>query len=324
MEMLKSNMRNMVGIAVAASLVSAVSISSAFAAPPADDAEAQAREAWRETIVSTPVPEEACFHASYPSTQWIKVECSTAPNHPYVPRSAVIKHTVGDGDDYVAAVSGLMSKSVGSFPTVTGVTSETGLLGANDYSLQLNSNFMVTAACNGISSCLSWEQFVYSSGYEEAFMQYWLIDYGKKCPGGWNSYEGSCYRNSAAVSVPLEAITELETLRLSGSAKLNGKDTLVFTADTEAYSTTGKDSVVDLATAWQESEFNVIGDGDGSAAVFNKGSKIKVKIQVTDGSTSSPACVADGGTTGETNNLNLKSCTVAGGAKPSMEFTESN
>jgi len=50
-------------------------------------------------------------------------------------------------------------------------------------------------------------------------------------------------------------------LKISGTAVLNGRDTVVFTAGTTAYSATGNDSMVDLATAWQQSEFNIVGDG---------------------------------------------------------------
>jgi hypothetical protein len=321
----KFDARCRLAIAAAVGIAGAVAQLSAAAAPAADDVEAQAREAWREAIVRTAVPEEACFHAAYPSTVWIKVECTAAPNRLFLPRGGATSFTVGNGHDYAAEVSGLMTASVGTFPTVTGVKSEKGAGVKNDYSIQLNSNFMVTAACNGHSSCLSWEQFVYSSGEEAAFMQYWLIDYGTSCPaGGWNYYEGSCYKNSAAVTVPTEKITLLEYLKLSGTAVAGGKDTLVFTAETDAYSTTGKDSVVDLATDWSESEFNVIGDGGGSKAVFNKVSSITVKIAVTDGSTSAPTCAADAGTTGETNNLTLGSCTASGGSAPAIEFVESN
>jgi hypothetical protein len=274
--------------------------------------------------VRTAVPEEGCFHASYPSETWMKVECAAAPSRVFLPRSGATSFTVGDGDDYAAETTELTRSAVGTFPTVTGVKSEKDDGLVNDYSLQLNSNFMNTAACKGHSGCLSWEQFVYSTGEGSAFMQYWLIDYGDTCPsGGWNSYEGSCYKNSAAVATPAEKIAQLKNLKLSGSAVAGGIDTLVFTTKTEAYSTTGEDSVVDLATDWLESEFNIIGDGGGSNAVFNKGSSITVKIAVTDGSTSAPTCASDAGTTGETNNLNLGTCTASGGSKPSIEFVES-
>jgi hypothetical protein len=320
-------------IAIAAGVLSAASLSSAFAQEAANDAEARNQEIWREAIVQTEVPTEGCFQASYPSLTWSKVECTIAPNVPFIPRRGHITQTVGDGNDYAAEVtSGLISKTVGSFPKVKGVTSETGLLGANDYSLQLNSNFMNTATCDGAkdpAECLDWEQFVYSSGYEEAFMQYWLINWNKSCPSGWFSYSNDCYTNSAAVSAPLEAITELKTLKLSGAAKKStakkaGIDTLVFTAGKQAYSTTGLDSVVDLATAWTESEFNIIGDGDGSEADFNSGSSVTVKVGVQNGTKNAPKCLSDAGTTGETNNLNLGSCAGTGGGSPYIEFSESN
>jgi hypothetical protein len=321
--MFKFNARSAVQIAVASSLMSALSISSAFAAPTDDDPEAAAREAWRDAIVSTAVPDEGCFHATYPSTEWLKVACTAAPNRPYVPRHSGISRTVGDGDDYAAEGSGPITKTLGTFPTVTGVKTEKDGGESNIYSLQLNSNFMTTAVCNGHAGCQSWEQFVYSSGEEAAFMQYWLIDYGN-CPSGWNEFSNDCYKNSAAVSVPQQPITELEKLKLAGTAVKNGKDTLTLTTETEAYSTTGKDSVVDLATGWLESEFNIVGDGGGSEAVFNKGSSITVRVALTDGSTAAPTCAADSGTTGETNNLSLKSCSGTSASMPYIKFIESN
>jgi hypothetical protein len=310
----------------------AASLASAFAQTAASDAaarnEARNQEIWREAISQTEVPAVGCFHASYPSLAWGKIECTVAPNIPYTPRTGRLSQTVGDGDDYAAEVtSGLIKKTVGSFPKVTGVTSETGVGGANDYSLQLNSNFMNTAACDGAkvpAKCLDWEQFVYASGYDVAFMQYWLINWNTTCPTGWFKYSTDCYTNSAGVTAPQEVITKLKTLRLSGAAKKGGLDTLVFTVGTEAYSTTGEDSVVDLATAWTESEFNIIGDGGGSEANFNEGASVTVKVAVTNGTKNAPTCAADSGTTGETNNLNLGSCTGTGGSAPYIEFVESN
>ena len=79
-----------------------------------------------------------------------------------------------------------------------------------------------------------------------AFMQYWLINWNNPCPAGWSNYSTDCYTNSNGVTVPQEVITELKKLKLSGSANGNckkaGIDTLVLTAGTNAYSTTGADT----------------------------------------------------------------------------------
>ncbi len=316
-------MRNIV---VHAAQLSVLFSFAACAVAPADPAEntgstaqslSRDTEQWRAAIVASPSNEEGCFHASFPGVTWEKVNCTE-----------VVPETVGNGADFAAEVSsGLISQTVGTFPTVTGVTSETDDRAKNTYSIQLNSNFMSgTAACQGVSGCLSWLQFVYSSSEKAAFMQYWLIGIGK-CPkgAGWISDGGGdCYENSAAVSVPTIAITQLSQLKMSGTAVKGGKDTLVFTSGTEAYTTNGADTVADLATAWTASEFNIIGDGGGSEAVFNKGASVTVKVAVNNGTTNAPKCVANDGTTGETNNLTLGTCSATGGSSPYVQFTESD
>jgi hypothetical protein len=313
------------GIIAVAGLGGALALSFATAAQAKPATHAQ-HEAWRDAIGRTPVPQEGCFTAAYPSLAWHQVACKVAPARPYVPRSGGAGFTVGNGNDYSAVVTGLISTTVGTFPTITGLKKEKGAGVKNAYSLQINSQFFASPTCSGASNpskCLGWEQFVYSTT-GAAFMQYWLIDYNATCPsGGWMKYSTDCYRNSAAVGVPAEVITELSTLKLSGTAISNGTDTLVFTTSTRAYTTTGSDSVVDLGAFWNASEWNVIGDGGGSQAVFNKGTSITVNIALTDGSTAAPTCEAHDGTTGETNNLTLGACTASGGATPSVQFTES-
>jgi hypothetical protein len=317
---------HVVGAAIAIATFGTFGASSARADGASDASEAANREAWRDAIAHAPSQQDGCFHASYPSMTWSKVDCIAGPTRAFRPRSGSLPETVGNGADFAAESATLISQTVGTFPTVTGVTSETDGR-SNTYSIQLNSNFMSgTAACNGVSGCLSWSQFVYSSSEKSAFMQYWLIGIGT-CPkgGSWiNAGGGDCYKNSAAVSVPKIAITDLANLKMSGTAVKGGNDTLVFTNGTEAYTTSGKDTVTDLATDWEASEFNVIGDGGGSEATFNSGASVKVKIAVTNGSTAALVCAADDGTTGETNNLNLGTCSGAGGAEPYIEFTESN
>ena len=279
-----------------------------------------AQAAWSEAISAVPAANEGCFEAAYPSMDWKPAACAAAPTHF---AAGVHPATVGNGNDYAAVSKGLTSKAIGTFPTVTGVKSESDDGTSNGYSIQLNSNFMSgTAACKGVSGCQSWSQFVYSSEEESAFIQDWLIGIGTCPSSAWNDDgSGDCYKNSAAVSVPKLAITGLSTFKMSGAATKT-KDSLVFTANGKAYSTSQADSVTNLSTAWTQSEFNIVGDGGGSEAVFNKGSSITVKVALTDGSTSAPTCLGNGGTTGETNDLTAGACTTAGGTSPSIEFTE--
>jgi len=321
----------------------------ATAAWSADDplmtpAEASARTTWRDTMAHLPTPAEGCFHATYPNTNWQADTCKTLTRHIHpIPHRVHwgASETTGNGYDYALQSSSLISKTVGSFPQVSGVTSEKGvgvaafggggILGPNEYSLQINSNYDgTTSVCNGHSGCTVWQQFVYATDYETqgeaaVFMQYWLIGYGSSCPSGWLSDGGTdCYRNSNAVSAPNVPATQLANLKLTGSATANGNDTITFANGNTAYSISAKDSVVKLATVWKLSEFNVVGNAGGSSANFNTGSSITVKVAATNGSTAAPTCAANAGTTGETNNLNLGSCSAAGGSTPSITFTEAN
>lgn len=304
-----------------------------------------ARENWRSYMSEHTASAEGCFHASYPSFVWEQMDCKATQTriHPVrrVPKASEPEVT-GNGHDYVAQAAGLISKTLGTFPRVSGVKSEKsvgvaafgggGILGPNEYTLQINTNYTgTTSACAGHSGCTVWQQFIYSPDYNvngeaAVFMQYWLIGWGSSsCPRGWMSAGGGdCFRNSASATAPDIPITSLGRLTLSGQAVAGGNDTVVFNNGSQAYSITGKDSVLDISAVWTQSEFNVVGNAGGSRADFNSGSSVTVKIALTDGSTSAPKCVSNAGSTGETNNLNLGSCTTSGGGTPSVQFTESN
>lgn len=335
-----------------AGLISAASVPAVFAAQSDEQVgpmEAVARQAWRENMAQIATPSVGCFQAAYPSIIWEQVACKqltprahTLPSK--VKQSHLIPETAGNGNDYVlqAPGSSIISQTTGSFPSVTGVTSEQGvgvpaygnggILGANEYSLQINSQFTsTTSACKSHSGCTVWQQFVYAPDYEvqgsaAGFMQYWLIGYGgTRCPSGWGSDgSGDCYRNSNYVSIPDVPATQLGSLSVKGTATSGGNDTITVTYGTTAYSASGADSVVYLATVWKQSEFNVVGNAGGSEADFNSGSSITVKVASTYGSTTAPTCVANDGSTGESNNLNLGSCSATGGSSPYIQFTESN
>ncbi len=337
--------RSRIRIALATSLLSIAGLPSILTAQSSDSAtaEAQARQAWRETMHHVSTYDTGCFHSSYPSTQWEKVECNGAPAYrsalPKVAGDVQAETVAGNWYDYVAqAPAGhLLSSAVGSFPTVAGVKSEKtvnvefnggfsdGLTGPNEYTLQVNTNFANTAACGGYTYCYAWQQYAVSTGGPtEVFIEYWLINYGVHdgnkniCPAGFLDIGQSflfggqgdmCVQNTPSTTVYAKGpipITQLATLQLSGSAVANGTDQATATYNGEAYAATVKDSFTDIASGWTQAEFNVLGDGGGARSNFNTGSSVTVKIALTDGSTNKPICVPpskEEGTTGETNNL---------------------
>ncbi len=330
----------------AAILVAGITASLAFAASPASDETAHAQ--WRENMLHKATPGKGCFQASFPAVRWESAPCRavTGSTHP-LPRLTGLTgpQTVGNGNDYalVAPGSNLITQTVGSFPSVIGVTSESsvgvasfgggGILGSNEYTLQINTNnSSTTSACSGgASGCTVWQQFLYApdqlvSGSAGVFIQYWLLGYGASgasCPNGYTTSKSSCYINSSAVEAPDTKITGLGNLQLTATAAAGGNDTVSVFNGTKAYSVTASDSVLKIGTVWTQSEFNVVGDAGGSEAVFNTGSVITVNVTAQYGSTTAPTCASGAGTTGETNNLNLLPCSATGGTTPSVQFIES-
>ncbi len=325
----------------------------------ASNADSEALGAWQATMHQMSAPEEGCFHASYPSTMWERVTCAPAPGwRSALPKAPNREQIVGNGSDYVAqAPSGhVISSAKGTFPKVTGVTSEKsvgvpqfgdgGILGPNEYTLQVNTNFYTgSPACKG-SSCFAWQQYVMSTNTPvsltssqltndtEVFIEYWLIDYGngsESCPsgfinGGQDNPGIDCVQNTPATLIAKGQlpIKDLSGLTLSGSATSGGTDAATVTFGGEAYTATVRDSYTDIASGWTQAEFNVFGNAGGSRADFNTGSSVTANVAVSDGSSSAPTCVAPSkreGTTGETNNLTARSCTAASG---SIQFVESN
>jgi hypothetical protein len=301
---------------------------------------------WRAIMKQVPTPDAGCFHASYPSIVWESVDCTIAPPHAPTrvkPTDGELE-VVGNGKDWVAQAPGLISSAGGTF-SIRGVQSEKsvgvaafgghGILGANEYSVQLNTNAnKTTSACAGHSGCTVWQQFVYATDYismgkAAVFMQYWLLNWGSSaCPSGWGSYLGSdCFRNSPltpAADIPIADLGQVELTASvqAGQAGLSDSVTLHYGSD--AWSRTSPDALLDISSVWNQAEFNVLGDSGGSRADFNSGSSIKVTLALW--SASPLTCLAGAGTTGETNNLNLGSCTASIGAfgVPLIQFSESN
>ncbi len=291
---------------------------------------------WQAAIAQVPARGGGCYHASYPALQWHAVTCAVAPKWPAAPappsrsatRPAAAK--VGNGHDYSAQVSGLISQATGTFHGVSpkkitekGKVGNAGSEVANAFSLQLNTQFFSgSPACAGSgdpAKCLAWQQFVYakSGGVGEVFMQYWLISYDATCPAGWFTYSSDCYTNSNASTLnsPLTA-KDLATLKLSGSATSGGNDEVSLSIGSgQASLVTNNDSELDLASFWNTTEWGVFGDGGGGEAYFGTGTTLKAQTALTATSSSAPTCIEEG-FTGETSNLKLAS-TPALGSEPS-------
>jgi hypothetical protein len=342
-----------------AGLVSAAFVPAAFAAPSTNvfgsasdqqvgPIEQVARDAWNKDIAQVPTPSEGCFTASFPSIVWHQVACGTAPT-----RAVPVPHyyffgspmTAGNGNDFTIQTGSTITKAVGSFPTFSGVTSEQsvgvaaygdgGILGANEYSLQMNTQFSsTTSVCKSHSGCTVWQQAVYGTDYEETgegslFWQDWLIGWGNsRCPSGFGSDgEGDCYKNSSLTQLSDISPKDLAGVTVTSSFTNGGNDVVTLTYNGSAYSASQSDSTLKIASVVNNLEWNVVGDAGGSEAEFNSsGVSATVKIAATTSSASSASCVADSGTTGESVNLNLGSCSVSGSGTttPSISFPETN
>jgi hypothetical protein len=306
---------------------------------------AQEREQWQNAIKLAPAPpHKGCFEAKYPNPEWKEVPCVKAPDIPMPPRRGGRRPlVVGATDDIVAnAPSGAISSTTGSF-TIAGVTNESGRIGntgplvANAYTLQINPNFFTgSTACSSTPGCQGWQQWVYYNDGTQGmiYIQYWLVSFGATCPpnAGWThngAVNGSCYKNntSGAVLVPNQPITNLGQLILTGQVSLAG-DSVRLTTNAGAFTQAG-DNAVGATGAWRISEFNVFGPGGdssgaGSQAVFNGGSTVTPRTQISYGGDAAPGCAA-AGFTAETNNLSFGPSAPAGSPPgPALIFVESS
>lgn len=324
----------------------AAGLAAAIAAPAwASPADPMTRDNWHTLMIHKSAPSAGCFHASYPNTEWEPVDCEQATPgvHPMHSDSNGPPEVEGSGD-YVAQTKDKIELAFGTF-SVSGLTSETGvpvytykgveqgILGPDQYSVQLNTNNLeTTSACGGRSGCHVWQQFVYANNYPtassggKAFMQYWLLDWGSSCPHGWTASNSgnSCYQNSALLPVATVPITQLGELTLEGSASTHGLDSLTFAYENEFWILSAQDSVLDIASVWNKAEFNVLGNAGGSEAIFNGGTTVTVTLVVGDGTGTAPTCVANDGTTGESNNLWPGACSASDPLFPMITYTESN
>ncbi|MGH3169885.1 MAG: hypothetical protein ACRDN0_28895, partial [Trebonia sp.] len=305
----------------------------------------QTKAGWQSAMTHVQEPANGCYSASYPALSWHHVKCVTAPKVPLIPaplaRSA--KHAgpsaVGNGVDYSAQVSGLISQATGTFHNASSGITEKGDVGgsggdvANSFSLQLNTQFFSgSSACSGSSDpsgCQAWQQFVYTyedSSFGYIFMQYWLINYDATCPSGWYTYSTDCYTNSNAAEVSTLTASQLASVQLAATAKSGGNDGVSLSVGSgKATTVSASDSMVGLSSHWNTTEWGVYGNGGGSEAIFGRKSTLEAQTALTASSGSSaPTCVSEG-FTGETNNLSLTATPALGSeSSPTMASEQTN
>ena len=273
---------------------------------------------------------------------------------------------MGGGQTFVAhSAAGAISEAVGQFPGSASLgISETGARGANDFSLQLNTNQFTTAACTppGTTAksgdCIAWQQFIYSNFARGAYIQYWLIgyfdnratcsaDFGRRAwrllPDGRNTFKPTpaisgapgCFRNSAMTSPATPQITltgeALLNMNLLGRVAANSDSVVMSTFDIaqDMYAGSGLGDPLGLTGAWTDTEFNVFGDGNSTEANFGSGTTFNVAIDVGGDATCTTPLH---GVTAESNNLtavtSLEGTTCcAWKATPTyggIQFTQSN
>lgn len=316
-----------------------------FALPSTTSAQSASKQLslqqWKDAIVQAARPAQACATAAYPELRWTGSGCVSRPARPMPPpvppshgprppTSGPRPQTIGNRDDVSArAPSGHISAALGSFDSVTGVTSLSGPIGnsgpslPNVYTLQLNTNPFPSTACAGSPNvnCQGWLQFVYENDGSDGwvFMQYWLIEYNAPCPSGmgWTQFsftghpEIYCFQNNSGgfrhvANQPITSNADLQRLSLSGTVSAGGDMATLFVGST-AFSATGND-VVDAPNGWTMAEFGVFADGGnssgGGTVNFNSGAALVARTRINYGGRAAPICEAQG-FTGEKNNLDF-------------------
>jgi hypothetical protein len=277
--------------------------------------------AWHQVMLYSPPTQHGCFEATYPSTVWEPVPCVSETEPPL---------TVGSiyGDAMGNAGTTLIQTTYGHVTSMTGFSSESdSILGANSYTIQLNSETFPTTY--GGESTIGWQQFVFRnngcSGCDgNVFIEYalvnWYTNNNNTCPPGipaggsyWQPWQGSCYANSYVVHTTAENPSNLANLQLQGSAGGTNEDVIILCDQSTCWSLSVTETILNLYQNWYHTEWNVLGTGGGSTAIFNQGTSgpsISITVQLYDTSNSpiTPTCNTSYSPTAEMNNLNLAAC----------------
>jgi hypothetical protein len=301
------------------------------------------QEGWREVMSRKPPPHKGCFTAAYPKLEWAEVQCGGTSGGLHLP---ALGNAPGNNNTEIAIGTGSLSEAIGSFDIVSGAASVTdsNSLKADAFSLQLNTNFFQVTLCTNSSNC-GWQQFVFESygcpdqnGQPTDCVQiiYWLRDW-TNCPMGWGTFVDAarthCAVQTQGTLTPHEPITSLKKLRLTGRFYVTD-DTdptknmvgAIFDDGQMLYMNAGPDllAMTGLNHVWQEAEFNVFGQENGSQAQFSSPTTLLVRTQIDDQAGNIfPACIQFGFTR-ESNNLHvIQPPTITKAQFPSIAFQES-
>ena len=296
---------------------------------------------WQAKIAKVKLTTQGCYHATYPSLNYIKQSCY-APDSQLKSRTRQqtnIKNrsTDGSGWHFRAANGARITRTIGTFPVAQNVQSVSN----NQYSLQINTNgAALTRICGDKKYCSLWQQFVYESSEKHSStlqMEYWIrgadVD-PDNCPRGYESggYK-TCVSTISMGPFPAIPVTELKNITMLANAEKDGQDSVVLIYQQNALALAVDDSWGYISDDWTESEFNVFGIGgslEEQFAKFNPGALFKVNVaanyQNPAQETMWPACIK-GSLTGEGSNL-IPSASCTSKARTALndtyiEFSES-
>jgi len=219
-----------------------------------------------------------------------------------------------------------------------------------------------TPACigapSGAAGCYGWQQFLFSQtqgpppgpGQQSVpgapgttpavFIEYWLFNWGSPCPSlpVWAPSQGSppsrlwqsdgfgdCVFNGPTSYVKPQTAADLPSMVMTASASAT-QDKILLSAPS-GMSAYAEPNVLSLGQSWTQAEFNVFGDCCSTETNFTSPTVLVVNTSIDDGSTAAPVCLANNGTTTESNNLTFVPtsapvCCPYGGSSPSIQFME--
>ncbi len=298
------------------SITSGLSLTSTGAIAPAQTLTVQQ---WIDSENAIPTPSHpGCYTMAYPNATWSAVPCGNPPKGGLPPMTVG-----GNSGDEQDSGSYLLSSATGSFSSETGYQSEKDSgsacwpLGAWDwYSLQVNTN-MYTSSSPYTGT--KWMQFGLQNqgcaNYNDSWLSvnFWLVNYTNgayyQCPSGWTGVGVDCLQQQVFETNHYFDPAYLTKYTLEGlSSSTNGDTAKVCDNNVPTCWSTNDNDVLYLASYWKSSEFNILGYGSSSQAIFSMSLGDSIGLKISDSPSGTRTCGSLVKWTGETNNLNLGSC----------------